>query len=138
MKTIKNEAITRCELALMGKVVPIYSNDEVQSMTDYILEVLDRDDEFKDLDIIKERICRYSKNNEVKYIVVNTLLDTMRCITYLIDTNEEDEFAPLEEDWGTGFPCSFSYCFNVDADDCSEFGDTFYSKEADGYYHRKG
>ena len=138
MKTIKNEAITRCELALMGKVVPVYSNDEVQSMTDYILEVLDRDDEFKDLDIIKDRICRYSKNNEVKYIVVNTILDTMRCITYLIDTNEEGEPAPLEEDWGTGFPCSFSYCFNVDADDCSEFGDTFYSKEADGYYHRKG
>ena len=138
MRSIKNEAITRCELALMGKVVPVYSNDEVQSMTDYILEVLDRDDEFKDLDIIKERICRYSKNNEVKYIVVNTILDTMRCITYLIDTNEEGEPAPLEEDWGTGFPCSFSYCFNVDADDCSEFGDTFYSKEADGYYHRMG
>ena len=138
MRSIKNEAITRCELALMGKVVPIYSNDEVQSMTDYILEVLDRDDEFKDLDIIKERICRYSKNNEVKYIVVNTILDTMRCITYLIDTHEEGEPAPFEEDWGTGFPCSFSYCFNVDADDCSEFGDTFYSKEADGYYHRKG
>ena len=138
MKTIKNEAITRCELALMGKVVPVYSNDEVQSMTDYILEVLDRDDEFKDLDIIEERICRYCKNNEVKYIVVNTILDTMRCITYLIDTNEEGEPAPLEEDWGTGFPCSFSYCFNIDADECSEFGDTFYSKEADGYYHRKG
>ena len=138
MKSIKNEAITRCELALMGKVVPVYSNDEVQSMTDYILEVLDRDDEFKDFDIIEERICRYCKNNEVKYIVVNTILDTMRCITYLIDTNEEGEPAPLEEDWGTGFPCSFSYCFNVDADDCSEFGDTFYSKEADGYYHRKG
>ena len=138
MKTIKNEAITRCELALMGKVVPVYSNDEVQSMTDYILEVLDRDDEFKDLDIIEERICRYSKNNEVKYIVVNTILDTMRCITYLIDTNEEDEPAPLEEDWGTSFPCSFSYCFNIDADECSEFGDTFYSKEADGYYHRMG
>ena len=138
MSSIKNEAMARCELALMGKVVPINSNDEVQFMTDYILEVLDRDDEFKDLDIIKERICRYSKNNEVKYIVVNTILDTMRCITYLIDTNEEGEPAPLEEDWGTGFPCSFSYCFNVDADDCSEFGDTFYSKEADGYYHRKG
>ena len=138
MKTIKNEAITRCELALMGKVVPVYSNDEVQSMTDYILEVLDRDDEFKDLDIIEERICRYCKNNDVKYIVVNTILDTMRCITYLIDTNEEGEPAPLEEDWGTAFPCSFSYCFNVDADDCSEFGDTFYSKEADGYYHRMG
>ena len=138
MSSIKNEAMARCELALMGKVVPVYSNDEVQSMTDYILEVLDRDDEFKDLDIIEERICRYSKNNEVKYIVVNTILDTMRCITYLIDTNEEGEPAPLEEDWGTGFPCSFSYCFNVDADECSEFGDTFYSKEADGYYHRKG
>ena len=137
MSSIKNEAMARCELALMGKVVPINSNDEVQFMTDYILEVLDRD-EFKDLDIIKERICRYSKNNEVKYIVVNTILDTMRCITYLIDTHEEGEPAPLEEDWGTGFPCSFSYCFNVDADDCSEFGDTFYSKEADGYYHRKG
>lgn len=75
MSKIKNELATRAELALMGKFVPINSNDEVQAITDYILTVLDRGDTFPDLDIIKDRICKYSADNEVKYLGVNTILD---------------------------------------------------------------
>lgn len=137
MSKIKNELATRAELALMGKFVPINSNDEVQAITDYILTVLDRGDTFPDLDIIKDRICKYSADNEVKYLGVNTILDGMRCISYVIDTHMEEEPKPFEEDYGTGSPCAFCYCFNVDADDmCSEFGDCFFTKKSDGFYHR--
>lgn len=137
MSKIKNEMATRAELALMGKFVPINSNDEVQAITDYILSALGMEDTYEDLDIVEDRICRYSKNNEVKYLGVNTILGSMRCITYVVDTNEEEEPKPFEEDYGTGTPCAFCYCFNVDADDgCSEFGDCFFRKSTDGFYHR--
>ena len=127
---------TRCELALMGKVVEC-NNNEVQSMTEYILSAMDKDKEFADLDILKDRIQRYSEDNEVKYIVCNTLLGFMRCITYLIDTNDGETPKPFEEDYGTGTPCSFCYVFNTTDDDmCSEFGDCFFTKKSDGYYHR--
>ena len=32
--------------------------------------------------------------------------------------------------------CTFDRESNVDADDCSEFGDCFFKKHADGFYHR--
>ena len=138
MSKIKDEAETRCELALMGKCVPINSNEEVDFMTQYILSAMGHADDYTDLDIVKERICRYSNKNEVKYMVCNTILDGMKCITYLVDTHEKGEPAPFETDYGTGFPCAFSYVFNTDADDCSEFGDCFFKKMSDGFYHRKG
>ena len=134
MSKIKDEMATRCELAMMGKVVEVQNNGEAQMMTDYILKAMGK--EFKDLDIVADRICKYSENNEVKYLVCNTLLGHMKCITYLIDTNEEGEPKPFETDWGTGSPCSFCYVFNTDADDCSEFGDCFFQKKSDGFYHR--
>ena len=37
---IKSEMATRCELAMMGKVVPVNDNSEVQVMTEYIISVL--------------------------------------------------------------------------------------------------
>ena len=133
---INDEMATRCELALMGKVVEC-NNSEVNEMTKYILSALGKADEFKDLDMLKDRICKYSKENEVKYLVCNTLLDCMKCITFLIDTNIEGEPKPFEEDYGTGSPCSFCYVFNTDDDDmCSEFGDCFFRKKSDGFYHR--
>lgn len=135
MSKIKNEMATRCELALMGKVVEC-SNEEAQAMTEYILSALGNARYYKDLDIVSDRICEYSEDNEVKYIVCNTILGHMKCITYLIDTNEEDEPKPFEEDYGSGCPASFCYVFNTDADDCSEFGDCFFQKKEDGFYHR--
>lgn len=137
MSKIKEEMATRCELALMGKAVEVNGNNELQAMTDYILGALDKSEQYKNLDIVKDRICRYSKKNKVTHLVVNTSkICGFRHITYCIDTQEEDEPKPFEEDYGSGCPCAFSYVFNVDADDCSEFGDCFFKKLSDGFYHR--
>ncbi len=137
MSKIKNEVATRCELALMGRVVEC-NNNEVNEMTRYILNAMGHQDHYKDLDMLADRICMYSKKTEVTHIVCNTLLGHMKCITYLVDTHEEGEPKPFETDYGTGYPCAFSYVFNTDADDCSEFGDCFFKKDSDGFYHRKG
>lgn len=52
MSKIKEQMATRCELALMGKVVEC-NNNEVQAMTEYILSALGKEQEFADLDILK-------------------------------------------------------------------------------------
>ena len=137
MSKIKNEMATRCELAMMGKVVPINDNSEVQSMTEYIVTAIKGKADL--VDIVKESICRYHEN-KVKYLVCNTVMG-MPCITYLLDSgvdkDHEDYYpAPFEEDYGTGMPCAFCYVFNLESDWCSEFGDCFFEKKADGYYHR--
>ena len=138
MGKIKNEYMTRCELALMGKVVPC-NNDEVQTMTEYILSAMGKEDE--NVDILKDHIHKYDGNHKVKYIVCNTV-EGMKCITYLLDSGVEDKEdeeyypAPFEEDYGSGYPCSFCYVLNLDMDDFSEFGDCFFSKKSDGFYHR--
>ena len=82
MSKVKQEAETRCELALMGKVVKVNSNDEVQFMTEYIMNVLDVEYDFSDIDMIKEHIDKYESGNKVEYLVVNTVMD-MKCITFL-------------------------------------------------------
>lgn len=137
---IKSEMATRCELAMMGKVVPVNDNSEVQVMTEYIATVI-RGEEYSNklVDILKNAINRFH-DNKVKYLVVNTVMD-MPCITYLLDSgvdkDHEDYYpAPFEEDYGTGYPVSFCYVFNLECDWCSEFGDCFFEKRPDGYYHR--
>ena len=140
MSRIKNELAVQCEFAMMGKVIRV-NHDDIPMMTQYILSALGCEDNFKDLDIIKDRICKYSEYNKVTHIVCNTILDGMRCITYLLECTSDDEEekypAPFEEDYGSGYPCAFCYCFNVDADNmCSEFGDCFFEKQKDGCYHR--
>ena len=134
-----NEMATRCELAMMGKVVPINSNDEVQAMTEYIVKVVHNEVEREVSDILKVAINKYHEN-QVKYIVVNKVMG-MPCITYLLDSgvDKKDENyypAPFKEDYGTGLPCAFCYVFNLVSDWCSEFGDCFFEKKSDGYYHR--
>ena len=136
MGKVKQEAETRCELALMGKVVPVNSNDEVQFMTEYILSAMGHDEPLIE-DFVSKTINYYGQNN-VKYLVCNTVMD-MKCITYLLESASdggEQYPAPFEEDYGTGYPCAFCYVFNTDVDWCSEFGDCFFEKRADGFYHR--
>lgn len=137
MSKIKNEMATRCELALMGKVVPC-TNDEVQAMTEYIFSAIGKNPDHL-VNILENAIQRYQKN-EVKYIVTNTVMG-MKCITYLLDSGVEKDHeeyypAPFETDYGTGYPCAFCYVFNTESDWCSEFGDAFFQKQLDGYYHR--
>ena len=138
MSKIKSEMATRCELAMMGKVIPVNDNSEVQSMTEYIVTVI-KGDAKNLVDILENAICKYN-DNKVKYLVVNTV-HGMPCITYLLDSgvdkDHEDYYpAPFEEDYGSGYPASFCYSFNLDSDWCSEFGDCFFQKQRDGYYHR--
>ena len=139
-KTVRSKRITgdqaaRCELAMMGKVVKC-SNSEVNTMTEYILRTLGYDETYKGEDFLKNRIQRYSEENEVKYITVNTIMQELLTIAYCIDTHIEGEPAPFEEDYGTPYKASFCYVFTMNADDCSEFGDCFFSKKEDGFYHR--
>ena len=137
MSKVKQEMETRCELALMGKVVPVNSNDEVQAMTEYIYSAMGYDPD-KLVNILENAINRY-QTNEVKYLVCNTVMG-MKCITYLLASTSDDEEesypAPFETDYGTGYPCAFCYVFNTESDWCSEFGDCFFEKRADGFYHR--
>ena len=137
MGKVKQEAETRCELALMGKVVPVNSNDEVQFMTEYILSAMGHDEPLIE-DFVSKTINHYGLNY-VKYLVCTTVED-MKCITYLLESASDDDGeqypAPVEEDYGTGYPCAFCYVFNTDVDWCSEFGDCFFEKRADGFYHR--
>lgn len=58
MSKIKSEMASRCELALMGKVVPCV-NDEVQQMTSYIYEALGRN--LRDENVLDNQIRKYSK-----------------------------------------------------------------------------
>ena len=137
MSKVKQEMETRCELALMGKVVPVNSNDEIQFMTEYILSAMGHKESLID-DFVERTINHYGQNN-VKYLVCNTVMD-MKCITYLLECASDDEEeqypAPFEEDYGSGYPCAFCYVFNTESDWCSEFGDCFFEKKSDGYYHR--
>lgn len=140
MSKIKSEMATRCELAMMGKVVPVNDYSEVQAMTEYITTVIKGEKYTEKLvDILKNGINRFHEN-KVKYLVVNKVMG-MPCITYLLDSgvskDHEDYYpAPFEEDYGTGYPASFCYVFNLESDWCSEFGDCFFEKKSDGYYHR--
>ena len=144
MSKIKAELENKCELALMGKVISVENNDEVRFVTEYLLQALGFDDNFyfnnfpenPDWDIIDDCICKYSPNNRVTHIVVNIIMGQFRCITYCIDTQEKDEPKPFEEDYGSGYPASFTYVLNLDAVELSEFGDCFFQKMNDGYYHK--
>ena len=132
MKKMTSEMATRCELALMGKVIPVNSNDEVNEMTNYILRAIGND-RAEDVNIM-EQIHYFTKKNEVKYLVCNTLYGEFKCITYLLKSPGVP--APLKQTYGTGYPCSFCYVFNTDVEFLSEFGDCFFEKKSDGFYHR--
>ncbi len=138
MSKVATEQQTRCELALMGKVVEVRDNSEVVPMTQYILNAMGIDKPLVE-NFMEQSICKY-QNHKVKYLVCNTVWD-MRCITYLLESeaspdSEEYYPAPFKEDYGTGHPCAFCYVFNTESDWCSEFGDCFFKKQSDGFYHR--
>lgn len=138
MSNIKRNAETRCELAMMGKVQKCTS-DEVEFFFNYIKNAIGFDDLYNDIDIVKDRIKKYTDTNEVEYITTYRLCD-MPCICFLLKSTSEDEEekypAPFEEDYGTPFKCAFCYVFNLADDDmCSEFGDVFFSKKSDGFYY---
>lgn len=136
MGKIKQMVEDKSELALMGKFVSVENEDEVRFITNYILTVLGKDEQFKDLDIYKDCLHRYNDTNKVTNIGTCRVLG-MPCIVYCIDLQDGETPKPFEEDYGTGNPASFCYVFNTaDHEMCSEFGDCFFEKQADNYYHK--
>lgn len=136
MGKMKQMMEDKSELALMGKFVSVENEDEVRFITNYILTVLEKDEQFKDLDIYKDCLHRYNDTNKVTNIGTCRVMG-MPCIVYCIDPQDGETPKPFEEDYGTGNPCAFCYVFNTtDHEMCSEFGDCFFEKQADNYYHR--
>ncbi len=140
MSKIKSEMATRCELALMGKYVPVRDNSEIIPMVQYMLSAMGVDETVPE-DFLKHTIYKYGNDDhQVKFIGCNTL-EGMRLITMCLETTKlpwDEEYypAPFEETYGTKYPCSFCYVYNVDQDFFSQFGDCFFRKHSDGYYHR--
>ena len=122
---------TKCELAMTGRVVEVENEKECREMTEYIIKALKKT--LPETDIMEE-VSKYSKNH-VRYLVCNTVAG-MPTITYLLDSEDEDIPKPFKEDYGTGTPCAFSYVLNLEVPHFSEFGDCFFLKETDGFYHR--
>lgn len=120
----------RAELAMLGCVQTVEDRGDLVLIVNYIISEL-KDEQYPDgisllKPILKDRY-------EVKYISCTTI-HGMRCINLCLET--EGLPAPFEEDYGSGYPCSFCYVLNLDAPEFSEFGDCFFEKKSDGYYHR--
>ena len=81
MSKIKQEAETRCELALMGKVQEC-KTEEVEFFFNYIKSACGFEDQYNDIDVVKDRIKRYTETNEVKYITTYRLYG-MPCVCFL-------------------------------------------------------
>ena len=131
----ENQLRAKAEIALMGAVVRTETDEEVRYLTEYILNVMEAED-LKNFDVLNFRIRKYNKDSTVYGLCTNRIMD-MPCITYLIDTHDSNTPAPLEEDYGTGYPCSFCYVLNlIDDEMCSEFGDCFFEKRGNLYFRK--
>lgn len=142
MSKVAEEIATRCELALMGKAQRVDDQSEVQTMFEYICGALDKDPKSYEggEDVLNNRIRQYTKTNEVSHITTCTLWG-MPVIVFILKSTAEDPDErypdPFTEDYGSGCPAAFTYCMNMDDDQmCSEFGDAFFEKKSDGFYHR--
>lgn len=128
------------ELAMMGKYVAIEkenNHEQVNFITDYILKTNDKEDNYKNIDIYKDRINQYSEHI-VTHIGVNTINGGERVISYVIEpvNNEEDIPPNFTEDYGD-LKLAFCYTLNLDYDLNSEFGNCYFELRQDGFYHRK-
>lgn len=131
----ENQLRAKAETALFGAVVRTNSDQEVRYLTEYILNVMEAED-LKNFDFLNLRIRKYTKDSTVYGLCTNRIMG-MPCITYLIDTHNGNTPAPLEEDYGTGYPCSFCYVLNLSDDEtCSEFGDCFFEKRGNLYFRK--
>lgn len=120
----------KAEFAMMGYAIEVENKEELVLMVNYIIKVL-KNEPYPDGTSLLKPILK--DRYEVKYISCTTI-QGMRCINLCLET--EGLPAPFEEDYGSGYPCSFCYVLNLDAPEFSEFGDCFFEKKSDGYYHR--
>lgn len=121
-----------CELAMTGCTVEVKNKENLVLMVNYIIKELKGEPypEPSGISLLKPVL---KEDYEVKYLSCTTV-QGMRCINLCLET--EDLPKPFEEDYGSGYPCSFCYVLNLDAPEFSEFGDCFFEKKSDGYYHR--
>lgn len=141
-KKVVAKLATRCELALMGKAQRVDDQSEVQTMFEYICGALDKDPKSYEggEDVLNNRIRQYTKTNDVAYITTCTIYG-MPVIVFVLKSTAEDPDErypdPFTHSYGTPYKCAFTYCMNmVDDEMCSEFGDAFFEKKSDGFYHR--
>lgn len=122
----------RCELAMMGKVVKC-TNSEVLDCVKYIGKVTNKYD--KDVQDRVNTFMATVKEQEytVRMMVCNTVYGDI-CITFLLETKDLPK--PFETDYDSGYPCSYGFVLNMSYPMFSEFGDSFYEKRTDGFYHR--
>lgn len=140
-KRSKGDLNAIAEIAMRGAVVPI--NDlEVDDITYYIVGTIANTffapgslSKFYDPKwSIFQEIRRYTQDLHVTHIGTSMIYG-MPVITYVLRGSELIE--PFSEDYGSGYPCATCYVFNPGQHDmCSEFGDCFFEKRKDGYYHR--
>lgn len=138
-KINKSKLSAKSELAMMGKYVSIdkeNNEEQVNFITNYILKTLDKEDDYKNVNVYKDKINKYG-NNIVTHIGVNTIGQD-RVVSYVIEPVEKDKYniPNFSEDY-SGEKSAFCYTFNIDFDEYSELGDCFFKLEKDGYYHRK-
>lgn len=138
------EMSAMAELMLQGKVQTFSNTDMTQDSNKtlttwficYILKVIHAEKDTYPIDYLEEAheiwdtIQEYGEKT-VKHMVVNTI-EGMPMITFGLDDEEDPWHEDLDNDW------IFSYVYNVSCPDLSEFGDTFYEKRSDNFYHRIG
>jgi len=112
-------------------------------MTYYLLGVLSasyapgefaRFSESAGFSLHNDRIRKHDPNRLVTHIFT-CMVYKNPCIGYVL--KGKDIPTAFANDYGSGYPCATCYVFNPLWDDqCSEMGDCFFEKRADGMYHR--
>lgn len=138
------ELSAMAELMLQGRV-QVFDNmdmtlEQNKTITTwfccYLLNVMHADEDTYPIDYLEDAhkiwdsVQKYG-DKIVKHMVVNTI-GGMVTITFGLDDENDPWHEDLENNW------IFSYVYNVTCPDLSEFGDTFYEKRSDNFYHRIG
>lgn len=118
------EVATKGELALMGIVVSVDSNEQAKQLVAYMAKVIKKEDS------IKWDWLENSKTNpQIKAVVVNTL-DGMPLFTFALQTKEDKCVFNLTSEEGC-----FSYVLNLTDPWSSEYGYSYFEKR--GTYIRR-
>lgn len=121
----------RCNLAFQKKVARIYSNAEVQKVTEYLIEKMGKNN--KALRNIMKFI---NKDHENKVMYVTTRKDTHIVFLLKDGSNIPIYPDPLTKDvFKMGYPSSFCFCYNIGSPMDSNFGFVNFEYREDGYYH---
>ena len=121
------------EVLLMGAVIPVETKEQVQYITNYVLNVLGHT-ECTAEEVLK-MATQFTKNEEFKSMSLNRIAGMkMLAITFITDEDRED---PNFKYCQTSEQGVFGYVYNIDALHCSELGYTYYAND-NGRLHRIG